>query len=761
MTSPSVLTDHYVRVTSIGGGPAGLYFALLMKRQDPSCEVTVLERNRADDTFGFGVVFSDATLDNLAAADPESHRAIVDAFAHWDDIEVHVQGRVLSSTGHGFAGLSRRTLLAILSARARDLGVRIEYETDVRDFDRLLEENDLVLAADGVNSAVRDYYRDAFEPDIDLRPNRFVWLGTTYPFRAFTFHFKNNEHGLWRVHAYRYEEGHSTFIVECTDQTWLRAGLERASEDDTLAYCRDLFETELAGHPLIKNRSVWRRFPTIKNRRWSHRNLVLMGDAAHTAHFSIGSGTKLALEDAVALAEALERHRDLPSALDAYESDRRPPVESTQRAAQVSLEWFENTERYTRLDPLRFTFSLLTRSLRITHDNLKVRDPALVDAVDRHFADELTSAHPDLRPAPGTPPMFTRLRVRDAVLENRVVVSPMCMYSATDGTVNDWHLVHLGSRAIGGAGLVITEMTNVSADGRITPGCAGMYSNEHTKAWRRITDFCHRYSRAKVGLQLGHAGRKGSTYRPWEGTDRSLEEGGWPLIAPSELPYLATNDVPRAMTRDDMEQVITDFVRSTEMAVEAGFDWLELHMAHGYLLSTFISPLTNRRTDEYGGDIDGRMRFPLEVFDAIRARWPDERPLSVRISAHDWAPGGLTLDDVLVLSMLLRKHGCDMIDVSTGQTVPEAKPVYGRLYQTPLAELIRLETGAPTMTVGNISSYADVNSILAAGRADLCLLARAHLYDPYWTRHAAAEQDYDLAWPEQYATLKRYNFRFK
>ena len=750
-----------MRVTTIGGGPAGLYFAILMKRRDPRHEIIVLERNRADDTFGFGVVFSDATLDNLAAADPDSHRAITGAFAHWDDIDVHIKGQVLTSTGHGFAGLSRQTLLEVLGHRARELGVDVRYETEVATIEPLLAENDLVLAADGVNSAIRAQYADRFAPEIDWRPNRFVWLGTTFPFQAFTFYFKNNEHGLWRVHAYRYEEGKSTFIVECTESTWRRAGLDGADEDETVAYCSALFADELQGHGLIKNRSVWRQFPTVRNGTWWFENLVLMGDAAHTAHFSIGSGTKLALEDAIALEDAVWRHEDLGAALAAYEADRKPGVESIQRAAQVSLEWFENTERYQILDPLRFSFSLLTRSLRVTHENLRLRDPAFVDCVDRDFADRLAAQDPDLRPAPGTPPMFTKYRVRDVVLDNRVVVSPMCMYSATDGTVNDWHLVHLGSRAMGGAGLVIAEMTDVSADGRITPGCAGIYTSEHVSAWRRITDFCHRYTPAKIGLQLGHAGRKGATRVMWEGMDRPLADGGWPLLSASAIPYFPDSAVPRAMTRDDMDRVLADFVRSTELAVEAGFDWLELHMAHGYLLASFISPLTNHRQDEYGGPITNRLRFPLEVLDAVRAAWPAARPMSVRVSAHDWAEGGLTLEDLLEVARQLQRHDCDIIDVSTGQTCADSKPTYGRLFQTPFAELVRLETGMPTMTVGGISSYSDVNSILAAGRADLCVIARGHLYDPYWTRHAAAEQGVDMRWPDPYSPMQRYNFRFK
>ena len=740
-----------VRVVVVGGGPAGLYFAILFKKANPQAQVRVLERNQPDDTFGFGVVFSDATLENLERADEKTYREITLAFAHWDDIDIHYREEVVRSTGHGFSGLSRHRLLQILQRRCRELDVEMEFSTDVTD-PAALESADLVLAADGVNSLLRSHYAEHFGPEIDWRPNRFVWLGTSFPFEAFTFYFKENEHGLFRVHAYRYEEGGSTFIVECTADCLERTGLADDDEDGTIAYCEALFAEELAGHSLRKNRSIWRSFPTVTNRRWHHENVVLVGDAAHTAHFSIGSGTKLAMEDAIELCDQLARHDSIPEALEAYESERRPGVESLQRAAQVSLEWFENTERYMGMEPLQFSFSLLTRSLRVTHENLRVRDPELVKRVDSWFAGDAERT---------PPPMFTPFRLRDLTLSNRVVVSPMCQYTAVEGRVGDWHLVHLGSRAVGGAGLVITEMTDVSRDGRISPGCAGMYEPEHVEAWRRITDFVHERSEAAIGIQLAHAGRKGSTRRLWEGMDEPLPEGNWPLISASPLPYRPDNQVPREMDGADLERVMGEFVRAAGMADEAGFDLLELHFAHGYLLACFISPLTNQRTDEFGGDLAGRMRFPLQVFDAVREVWPDRKPISVRISATDWTPGGIEPADAVEIARMLKDHGCDIVDVSAGQTVAEQQPRYGRLFQTPFAERIRLEAEIPTMTVGNVSSWADVNSVLAAGRADLCVLARAHLFDPYYTRHAAADLDWDLPWPDQYSSLDGYRPRFK
>jgi anthraniloyl-CoA monooxygenase len=750
-----------VKVAVVGGGAAGLFFALRLKRADPGHRVVVYERNRLDDTFGFGVVFSDATQTTLAAADPAISAEIGARGHRWDDIDIHFRGAVLSSTGHGFSGLARTALLELLATRCREAGVELRFEADVPDPATLAAGADLLVGADGGNSTVRQHWCAEFRPALDTRPNRFVWLGTTRPFPAFTFFFKHDGHGLWRVHAYQYDGDRSTFIVEATETTWRAAGLDRATEAETLAFCQRLFADELEGHRLLANKSIWRSFVTVRCERWAHGNVVLLGDAAHTAHFSVGSGTRLAMEDAVALADALGRHDEVAAALGGYEAARRPAVESLQRAAQVSLQWFEDAERYMEMEPLQFAFNLLTRSLRVTHENLKVRDPEFVRRVDGWFAGRAARAAGD-GPAAGAapPPMFTPVRLRDLRLDNRVAVSPMCQYIAADGMPSDWHLVHLGSRAMGGAGLVFTEMTNVSAEGRISPGCTGLYRAEHVGGWQRIVEFVHRNTRAKIAVQLGHAGRKGSTRLQWEGDVEPLADGNWPVMAPSPVPWFAHSQVPRAMTRADMDRVKGEFVRAAGLALEAGFDMLEVHCAHGYLLASFISPLTNLRDDEYGGSLENRMRFPLAVFDAVRAVWPDERPMSVRVSAVDWYPGGMGPDDTVEVARLFKAHGCDVIDVSAGQTVPDQRPVYGRLFQTPFADRIRQEVGIATMAVGNISSYADVNTILAAGRADLCLLARAHLWDPYWTRHAAYELGYPLPWPDPYATLNGYKPRF-
>lgn len=761
-------------VACVGGGPAGLYFSILTKKRQPDREVIVFERNRADDTFGFGVVFSDATLERLAAADRETHDEIVSRFFHWDDIDVFVEEHGVSklaarSRGHGFSGISRRTLLDILTRRARALGVTLHHETEVTP-EQAEAAGALVVVADGANSAFRDARAADFGPHVDFRPNRFVWLGTTFPFEAFTFYFKNATAGLFQVHAYRYEEGQSTFIVECSDETFRKTGLREDDEQGTKAYLEKIFAAELAGHPLLLNRSIWRRFPVIRNDRWHRGTTVLLGDAAHTAHFSIGSGTKLALEDAIALHESLDRCTTIEEGLSAYERERRPVVESLQRAAQVSLEWFETTDRAMRHDPLTFSFSLLTRSLRVTHENLQKRDPELVSRIDQDF--EVWSAERASRPiAPRTdrssaprPPMFTPLKLRELTLENRVGVSPMCMYSAIDGTVDDFHLVHLGSRAIGGAGLVMTEMTDVSQDARISPSCAGMYRDEHVEAWRRVVEFVHSRTPAKIGIQLGHAGRKGATLEPWIGPDLPLPDGvpgrePWPLVSPSPIAYAEANQIPREMIRADMDRIKVDFVRATERAEKAGFDLVELHCAHGYLLATFLSPLSNHRTDAYGGTVEKRLAYPLEVFEAMRKVWPAHKPMSVRISASDWAEGGTSLADVRVIGNAFREAGADIIDVSAGGTVAHQRPEYGRLYQVPFSDLVRNECGIATMSVGNISSYTDVNGILAARRADLCLLARAELYDPYWVRHAAMQQRCDIGWPLPYGVLAYYNPR--
>jgi len=703
------------------------------------------------------VVFSDATEEALASADAETVADMSARCHRWDDIEIHYRDQVLTSTGHGFSGLSRRTLLELLAGRCVEAGVHLRFEHEIAAPEDLAGA-DLVFAADGVNSAMRERHREHFRPQIDLRPNRFVWLGTSRPFPAFTFYFKSDPHGLWRVHAYQYEPDRSTFIVEAREETWRAAGLDRADEARTLAFCERLFAEELAGHHLISNRSIWRQFPTIRNERWHHGNVVLAGDAAHTAHFSVGSGTKLAMEDAIALADALRGYRDVADALAAYEAARRPAVESLQRAALASLQWFEDTERYMKLEPLEFAFALLTRSLRVTHENLRVRDPEFVARVDRRFAER--ARVPVAAGATPPPPMFTPFTLRGLTLANRVAVSPMCQYQAEDGMPGDWHMVHLGSRAIGGAGLVFAEMTDVSAEARISPGCTGLYRPEHAAGWKRIVDFVHRESEAKIAIQLGHAGRKASTRKLWEGDNLPLERGGWPIVSASPLPYYPHSPVPREMTREDMERTVADYVRAAGYALEAGFDLLEVHMAHGYLLASFISPLTNHRTDAWGGPLANRMRFPLEVFDAVRAAWPEDRPMSVRLSAVDWAPGGMGPADSVEVARLLAAHGCDIVDVSAGQTVPDQRPVYGRLFQTPFADRIRHEVGIATMAVGNISSYSDVNTILAAGRADLCLLARAHLWDPYWTRHAAFALGHPLPWPNSYESLNAYRPRF-
>ena len=745
-----------MKIRCIGGGPAGLYFSLLAKKAHPDWDVRIFERNPANVTWGFGVVFSDETMDGFREADEPSYRAITDAFVHWDDINIFFKGQTFVSTGHGFAGMQRLRLLQIIEARAREVGVEINHDADITSIDaEPFRDADLIVAADGLNSFIRRQYETEFGADVVMRPNKFVWLGSTKRFDAFTFYFNRNAHGLWRAHCYQYMPGTSTFIIECTEETWARAGLENATEVDTIAYCEEVFAKELDGAKLISNMSLWRNFPRVRNRKYFHDNIVLLGDALHTAHFSIGSGTKLAMEDAMALANALEREATLSAALAAFQAEREPVVDSLQRAAQVSMEWFEETERYAeRSEPLQFAYSLVTRSLRINHDNLRVRDPAFVENAEAWVADRAYAAAGRARPAgKAPPPIFTPLKLRGLTVENRVVVSPMCQYCAQEGVVGDWHLVHLGSRAIGGAGLIVTEMTCVSPEARITPGCAGIWNDAQVAAWRRIVDFIHANSQAKVSLQIGHAGRKGSTRLLWEGIDQPLPEGNWEVIAPSAIPYKAFCHLPREMTRADMEAVIADHAAAARRADTAGFDMLELHMAHGYLLSTFLSPLTNRRADEYGGSIENRMRFPLEVFAAVRAAWPQDKPMSVRISATDWKAGGFSEAEGRTLVAALTKAGCDIVDVSTGQVVGDEAPQFGRLWQLLFSTKLRLEGELPTMTVGNIQSFGDANAIIASGRADLCVIARMHLADPYWTRHAAYEYGWPLPWPDQYRTV--------
>jgi anthraniloyl-CoA monooxygenase len=744
-----------MKVACVGGGPAGLYFAISMKLRDPSHEVTVYERNRPDDTFGWGVVLSDETLSNLEANDPTSAAAIRAHFAYWDDIAVHYRGTRTVTTGHGFCGIGRMRLLLILQERARELGVKLNFQTEIEPetIRQLMAENDLVVASDGVNSKARSAFAEIFKPDIDVRKCKFCWLGTHQKFDdAFTFIFEETERGWVWAHAYQFDADTATFIVECAPATWEAWGFGRMSQEESIATCERIFARYLEGHRLLSNArhlrgSGWINFPRVLCERWSHENLALMGDAAASAHFSIGSGTKLALESAVALADYLHSEPTLAGAFALYEDARRLEVLRLQSAARNSLEWFEEVERYLHLDPVQFNYSLLTRSQRISHENLRQRDPEWLAGAEAWFQRRAGSTANTVRR-----PMFAPFRLRGLALKNRIVVSPMAQYKAVDGTPHDWHLVHYGERAKGGAGLVTIEMTCVSAEGRISPGCTGLYKPEHEAAWARIVDFVHRETDARICCQLGHSGPKGSTQLGWEEIDAPLKEGNWPVMGPSPVPWSPRNQVPREMTRADMERVRDEFVRAAEMADRAGFDMLELHMAHGYLLSAFITPLMNRRTDEYGGSLENRMRFPLEVYHAVRAAWPDEKPISVRISANDWmGEEGVTPEEAVRIALMLKEAGVDICDVSAGQTSIHAKPVYGRMFQTPFSDRIRNETGMATMAVGNIYEPDHVNSILMAGRADLVCLARPHLADPYWTLHAAAALgDREEEWPKPY-----------
>jgi len=738
-----------VKISVIGGGPGGLYFALLAKKRWPRWDVELHERNRADDTFGFGVVFSDATLGTFQDYDAPSYESIRRSFAYWDDVEVVYKGQALRCGGNGFCGCSRVTLLKLLQQRCRELGVAMHFQSEVSAAD--FKDSDLVVAADGINSRTRETYRDHFKPSVDLRPNKFVWLGSTRPLDAFKYFFKESEHGILLAHTYQYERDASTWIIETNADTWQRSGFDRMDEPRMLRALEALFAEELAGHKLIANRSAWRNFPNIRNATWIMDKVALVGDAKATAHFSIGSGTKLAMEDAIALYEALRADGSVKGALARYDSQRREGVERTQHAADVSLAWFENMRRYWNMDPQQFAFGLMSRSKQITYENVRLRDPKFLDTVSRWFADKFIPPGFEVIVRNPPPPMFTPFTLRGMRVENRVVVSPMDQYMAVDGVPNEWHLVHLGSRALGGAGLVFVEMTCTSPDARISPGCTGLWNEEQRDAFARIVAFCHANSAAKVAMQLGHSGRKGSTQLGWERPDYPLASGNWDLLAPSPLPYGPQSQTPREMSRADMDRIRGDFVRSAKYADQAGFDLLELHMAHGYLLSSFISPLTNLRRDQYGGTVANRLRWPLEVFRAVRAAWPEEKPMSVRISATDWAPGGLSEEDLLALARAFKDAGTDLIDVSTGQVVRNQKPIYGRMYQTPYSDKIRNEIGIATLAVGNITSADQVNTIVVSGRADLVALARVHLADPYFTLHAAAwYQHTGQFWPRPY-----------
>lgn len=748
------MNGQSMNVICLGGGPAGLYFALSMKLRNPNHQVRVLERNRADSTFGWGVVLSDEAMQHLRGNDPQTAALVADSFAHWDDVEVHFGGETHRSGGHGFCGIGRLRLLEILAARCLELGVEIDYETEIEteDVESYRAEYDLVVACDGLNSGVRSLYEDVFRPSVDVRRNRFVWLGVRKNFDAFNFIFEETEWGWFWAHAYQFDADTSTFIVECSPETWSRAGFESMDKEEGVRLCERIFKEHLDGAPLMDNAAhlrgsaIWINFPRVTCERWYDENVVLLGDAAHTAHFSIGSGTKLALEDATSLADHI--HGDAASlgdALSVYQEERALEVVRITNAARNSTEWFEHVENYLHLAPRQFTYSLLTRSQRVSHENLRLRDGEWLGEMESWFASTANAPSPK-----STRPMFVPFRVRELVLRNRIVVSPMSMYSAENGVPDDFHLVHYGTLAKGGAGLLFTEMTDVSQEGRISPGCAGIWNDRQQAAWRRIVDFVHGQTPCKFALQLGHSGPKGSTRVGWEGNDVPLDEGNWPVMSASEVPYGPDNQVPKAMTRADMNEVQAQFVQAARRAEEAGFDWLELHCAHGYLLSAFITPLLNHRTDEYGGSLENRLRFPLEIFRAVRRVWPEEKPMSVRISSTDWHPQGVDGQESVEIARAFHDAGADLIDVSAGQTSPDAEPVYGRMFQTPFADRIRNNAGIPTMAVGNIYETDHVNSILVSGRADLCCLGRPHLADPFWTLRAAAEAGVEQAWPVQY-----------
>lgn len=741
-----------MKVLCLGGGPAGLYFAISMKLRDPAHDVTVLERNCANDTFGWGVVLSDDALSRMEKNDPVSTEAIRNSFAYWDDIAVIHGGRRTISGGHGFAGIGRKQMLIHLQTRARELGVNMQFETEFKSAEDYRKDYDIVVAADGINSLVRREYEAEFQPDIETRLCKFVWLGTHQKFDdAFTFIFEKTEHGWVWAHVYQFDEKTATFIVECLPETWDRWGFQHMNKEETVETCRKIFERHLDGHDLMSNAAhlrgsaVWMQFPRVICGKWYHENVVLMGDAAATGHFSVGSGSRLAFDSAIALADFLLSEPNMERAFERYQEERRVEVLRLQSAARNSLEWFEQVERYLDMPPLQFAYSLLTRSQRISHENLRLRDPDWLQEAEDWFQAEHGGQ-------PGRKPMFAPFKLRDMELKNRVVVSPMAQYKAVDGCPTDWHFVHYVERAKGGAGLVYVEMTCVSADGRITPGCPGLYAPEHEAAFRRIVDFVHAETTAKICCQLGHAGRKASVQVPWEDDEMPLTSGGWEIIGPSALPWSPMHQVPREMTRADMDRVRDNFVRATEAAARAGFDMIELHAAHGYLLSSFISPISNHRTDEYGGSLENRMRWPLEVFRAMRQAWDPNKPFAVRISAHDWVgEDGVTPSEGVEIAKMFRAEGADLIDVSAGQTSPDAKPIYGRMFQTPFSDRIRNEAGLKTMAVGNITEVDHINSIVLAGRADLVALARPHLADPYWTLHAAIELgDMREEWPLPY-----------
>ena len=732
-----------MKISVIGGGPGGLYFSILTKKAQPDCQIDVYERNKADDSFGFGVVFSDETLSEFLTKDPESYELIRSKFAYWDDLDVARDGEVVRITGNGFCGCSRKTLLELLQQRCREEGVNLHFETNIGDLSQL-SDSDIIVASDGINSAIRDRFASDFGTKTELKKNRFVWMGSTRPLDAFTYFFRTTPYGTIVAHTYQYQEGMSTWIFECSDATWQNAGFSVTDEKDTIQKIESLFKEELQGHGLISNRSHWRQFPAITNDNWHKDNIVLLGDAKATAHYSIGSGTKLAMECAIALSEAvISNPGNVTAAFQQYEKMRRNRVEMIQYAANVSLDWFEHMDRHIEHDFMQFAFGVMTRSKKVTFENMALRDTTFTQKVLAEFNQKNNNTA-------NTPAAFTPFQLREMTLKNRIVMSPMGQYSAEDGLVSDWHLMHYGARATGGVGLILTEMTAVSQTGRITLGCAGIYTKEQVVAWKKITAFIHHNTAAKIGIQLGHSGRKGATKKPWEGATESIEKP-WELLSASPLAFNDKTAVPKEMTAQDMEQVITEFVQAAKNADEAGFDMIELQAHHGFLLASFLSPLTNIRQDEFGGSIENRLRFPLQVFEAIRKVFPAAKPMSVRISASDWATNGISEEDTIAIAEAFKNAGADIINVSTGNTVSGQKPQVGRMWQTPFSDTIRNTVHIPTITTGYIQDIDQINTILLNGRADLVALGRPLLIDPNFVRNAQAYEQYqtdDI--PKQY-----------
>ena len=722
------------KITVIGGGPGGLYFSILTKKAMPNCQIDVYERNKPDDSFGFGVVFSDETLGEFLMRDVQSYELIRSEFAYWDDIIIARDGQTVNISGNGFCGCSRKTLLKLLHQRCREEGVNLHFEQNVDDLSQFAD-SDIIVACDGIGSAIRTQFASEFGTKIELKKNRFVWLGSTKPLDAFTYFFRTTPFGTIVAHTYQYEEGMSTWIFECSDETWQKFGFEVTNEKDTIDKISELFSEELEGHPLISNKSHWRQFPHVTNKKWSHCNIVLLGDAKATAHYSIGSGTKLAMDSAIGLSDAvIANPNNVQAAFEQYDKTRRNTVEMIQYAALVSLDWFENMDRHIQHPFYQFAFGCMTRSKKVTFENLQIRDKSFTDKVLKEFNDNCNVNDKNQSAA------FSTFKLRDLELSNRIVMAPMGQYSAENGLVNDWHLVHYGSRATGGVGLILTEMTAVSPTGRITLGCTGIYNENQVVEWKKITDFIHQHTQTKIGIQLGHSGRKGAIKKPWEGQNEPIEKD-WELLSASPIPFHSNMATPKEMTLEDMNKITAEFVQATKNADKAGFDMIELQAHHGFLLASFLSPLTNRRKDEFSGSIENRIKFPLRVFTEIRNVFPQHKPMSVRISASDWAENGISEEEVIYIANAFKSAGADIINVSTGNTVAYQKPQMGRMWQTPFSDLVRNTVHIPTITAGFIQDIDQINTIILNGRADLVALGRPLLADANFVRNAQAYEN--------------------